>query len=412
VALARRFGGSVSAAGWRQIARTLAPELAALLALILVLGGGGRGGFAQTPGQEAAWRALGPAEEPVERILTPTSGALLVQTTGDERRLYRSDDGGLTWRAIERPTDTTVVAISPTSHDLLYAAGSGGVFRSEDGGGDWQQVSDRGGTWIALEISPADAGILYGVAVVSPPADYGTNRDLEFRASRDAGATWETVRTQHERILSGTQPCGYAVPLLRPDNLSTQRVLTIEGCTGRGDDPMAGMSPDEGRTVALFPDLKSPTWGANAAVGGTGVKPERWYISLFSHGIAYGNRRQSRIMRTDDGGASWATVFEADEWPSTVPRKPIDFSRTLTYDPQRPDDVYTAFQHFEPDPASSSAPSREAGGIVRVSYDAGATWSDLGGGDLPSVTGLAVGVDGRYLFAGTSKGLYRLALSP
>jgi hypothetical protein len=45
-----------------------------------------------------------------------------------------------------------------------------------------------------------------------------------------------------------------------------------------------------------------------------------------------------------------------------------------------------------------------------MSRDAGATWSELGARALPKVTGLAVGIDGRYLFARTRSGVYRLAL--
>jgi hypothetical protein len=370
------------------------------------------GAVGQTHAQEsAAWQAMGPAGKQLDRLYTPTSGALLA--SGPDG-LIRSDDGGLTWSTIERPADTKVVTVSPTDHQLLYAAGPGGVFRSEDGGDGWQQVVVQGDEWVVLEISPVDPALLYGVAIVRTPVGIDTNRAVEFRVSRDAGATWEVVRTQNERVVSGSQPCFYTVNRLQPHGVSTARVLTIEGCTGRGQDPLAGLSPDDGRTVALFPELRNPTWGANAAVGGTGVKPERWYVSLFGHGIPNGNSRRSKIMRTDDDGTSWTTVLDAAEWPSTtVPKVPIDFSTTLTYDPRRPDDVYAAFQKYEPDPASasSSAPSKAAGVVVRMSRDAGATWADLGGGDLPIPTSLAVGVDGRYLFAATAQGVYRAALS-
>jgi hypothetical protein len=46
-----------------------------------------------------------------------------------------------------------------------------------------------------------------------------------------------------------------------------------------------------------------------------------------------------------------------------------------------------------------------------MSRDGGATWTELGARDLPKVHALTVGVDGRYLFAGTGRGVYRLALT-
>ena len=52
---------------------------------------------AQAPG---AWEALGPAEEAVDRLFTPTSGALLAR---GKEALLRSDDGGVSWRTIALP---------------------------------------------------------------------------------------------------------------------------------------------------------------------------------------------------------------------------------------------------------------------------------------------------------------------
>src|SRR4051812_2548987 len=84
--------------------------------------------------EQVAWEALGPTEEQVTRLFTSASGALLARTKSD---LWRSNDGGLTWAAVPLPAETDLVTVSPTSHDVLYAAGAGGVFRSEHGGSGW-----------------------------------------------------------------------------------------------------------------------------------------------------------------------------------------------------------------------------------------------------------------------------------
>jgi hypothetical protein len=396
----RREGTMVRASG--VIHRWLAPGVALLMAVGLVLGAVG-----QTEADETAgWEALGPEGLPIDRLYTPTSGALFARAL---QGLFRSDDGGLTWRTVPRPADTNVVTVSPMDHQRLYAAGKGGVYSSEDGGESWQRVSEQGAQWMLLEVSPADAATLYGVALLSPPAENGANLWHEFRVSHDGGATWETVRTQRERMVPGTHPCGYTVKQLQPHSVSTVRVLTIEGCTGRGMDPLAGMSPDEGRTVTLFPDLKPESWAANAAAGGGGANPDRWYVSLFKPGIPYNRIRHSRVMRTDDG-VTWITVYEDHGGsPDRNTAKPVDFVSELAYNPQRPDDVYAVVVHYEPDPRPFYEHTY-AGFTVRMSRDGGSTWTDLGAPDGPSVSGLAVGVDGRYLFAATSKGVYRIAL--
>ena len=168
------------------IAWGLAPGLALLLTIGLLFGQ-----IAQTDAQEPArWEALGPEGRAVDRLFTPASGALLV---GAQNALLRSDDGGVTWRTIAPPPDTDVVTVSPVDHQLLYAAGEGGVFRSEDGGDTWQRVSELGGQWTILEVSPPDPTTLYGVAITIPPAEYGPNRWHELRVSRDGGVTWSEL---------------------------------------------------------------------------------------------------------------------------------------------------------------------------------------------------------------------------
>lgn len=363
------------------------------------------------------WEAIGPAETRIERLFTPTSGALLAANNGpfgvvDQRLLYRSDDAGTNWRAIPYPEDASVLAVSPTDHLLLYAAGGAGVFRSGDGGEAWVRVSGPvDGIWIVLEVSPADPSILYGVVLTSPPAAYGRNRWHEFRVSHDGGATWEVVRIVREQILAGTRPCGYGVAALIPHAVSAVGVLTVEGCNDRGMNAAAMMSPDEGRTIASFPPLGGPLyWAASAAIGGQGTGPDRWWVSVYRPGIEYTRIRHSKLMRTDDGGASWITLFEENMGePYKGTAQPVDFVRRLAYNPGRPDEVFAEFEHYEPN-GDRSREMRPTGYAIRMSLDAGATWTDLGAQGLPPRYALAVGADGRYLFAATVKGVYRLAL--
>jgi len=47
---------------------------------------------------------------------------------------------------------------------------------------------------------------------------------------------------------------------------------------------------------------------------------------------------------------------------------------------------------------------------VRVSTDAGATWSDLGTLPVGEVHDLALGIDGANLYVGTDQGVWRLGL--
>ena len=284
------------------------------------------------------------------------------------------------------------------------------MHKSEDGGAIWQRISDQAGDWSQLAVSPADPNVLYGDAATESVSSGVTTIRRERRVSHDGGVTWEVTHTAEERRVSGSYPCGHAVREFQPHSTNGARLMTIEGCSVRGD-PVARMSYDEGRTSTVFPEVNMLNWSSNGLVGGRGANPGRWYVALFRSNILYSRVFHSKLLRTDDDGASWTTVFEEDSGePYSKERKAVDFVAKVAYDPKRPDDVFAVFERYEP----SSDRYKETEPVsytVRMSRDGGATWSELGARDLPKVNDLAVGIDGRYLFAATRHGVYRLALT-
>jgi photosystem II stability/assembly factor-like uncharacterized protein len=127
---------------------------------------------------------------------------------GGERGLYRTTDGGKTWKAVipgTENTGATDVVIDPNNPDIMFAAtwqrrrhfytliGGGpesAVYRSVDGGVTWTRVrsglpsGDLGR--IGLAISPADSNVVYATVEAA-----GTTGGI-FRSS-DRGATWERM---------------------------------------------------------------------------------------------------------------------------------------------------------------------------------------------------------------------------
>ncbi len=125
---------------------------------------------------------------------------------GGERGLYKTTDGGRTWKAVipgTENTGATDVVIDPTNPDIMYAATwqrrrhfhtlinggpESGIYKSVDGGNTWTRL--RGGLpagdlgRIGLAISPADSNVIYANVEAS-----GTQSAI-FR-SGDRGATWE-----------------------------------------------------------------------------------------------------------------------------------------------------------------------------------------------------------------------------
>ncbi len=127
---------------------------------------------------------------------------------GGERGLYKTTDGGRTWKAVipgTEHTGATDVVIDPKNPDIMYAATwqrrrhfytliNGGpetaLYKSTDGGNTWARTrsglppGDLGR--IGLSISPADTDVVYASVEAS-----GTQSGI-FRSS-DRGATWQRM---------------------------------------------------------------------------------------------------------------------------------------------------------------------------------------------------------------------------
>lgn len=125
---------------------------------------------------------------------------------GGERGLYKTIDGGKTWKRVLEIGEYTGVSdmeMDPRNPDVLYAAAhqrerrvyskiNGGpesaIYKSEDAGATWKKLKKglpRGDVGrIGLALSPANPDIIY--AVIELPGSKGG-----FYKSNDKGESWE-----------------------------------------------------------------------------------------------------------------------------------------------------------------------------------------------------------------------------
>lgn len=143
-------------------------------------------------------------------------------TKGGERGLFKTTDGGKTWKQVLKPEDewtgVTSLLIDPRNPDKLYAAtwsrqrtvaayvGTGpgaGIHTSDDGGETWTELKSglpKGNMGkIGLAISPMKPDVLYATIETD-------NRKGGFYRSENRGADWKKLS---DEVGGGTGPHYY-----------------------------------------------------------------------------------------------------------------------------------------------------------------------------------------------------------
>ena len=129
--------------------------------------------------------------------IAPSDPNILYAGTGEQQNrqstswgngVYRSDDAGATWRhlGLEETHHTGRVRVHPTDPDIVYVAALGnlwrsttdrGVYRSRDGGRNWDRVlyvDDHTGA-IDLVIDPSNPDVLYAAMYQRQRRTWGFN---------------------------------------------------------------------------------------------------------------------------------------------------------------------------------------------------------------------------------------------
>jgi photosystem II stability/assembly factor-like uncharacterized protein len=145
------------------------------------------GGLFKTGDGGATWRAAIPGAITSIAADPKLSGVVYAAIAANlsNSQIRKSIDGGVTWATVF-PTTAAVfnITIDPGNSDILYVPTIGhGSFKSTDGGQRWSPMPalTPASIW-TLALDPANSQVLYA----------GTNEDGIWK-STDAGDTWQPV---------------------------------------------------------------------------------------------------------------------------------------------------------------------------------------------------------------------------
>jgi photosystem II stability/assembly factor-like uncharacterized protein len=306
--------------------------------------------------------------------------------------VYRTVDGGATWGATCRATDTSPCGrptVAPGDPRLVLLSGLAGVVRSEDGGMTWTRVG------VGLLPGVDEGGIESVVVSATEPAIVIASGTAGLFRSADGGVTWS-------RWDGGIAPSEYS----RPDPVAVDPALPAHAwrihetsffsSTDGGASWIEGSGPDPSGTAAYA------ALGADGAVAlvatdsgivrragdGWRLVSQTTPITGFAAdggrpGRTYASTYGSGVLASDDGGETWAG------WSRGLP-KTIHWSVGVI-----------------PGPDGRVVLASDAGVLTRAA--AATTWRRLGAG-LPDAAARAVIAlgDGGVVAGLEGRGAWRL----
>ena len=358
----------------------------------------------------AIFAHLGPGDDYVfdHIVFDPTNPATLYAAAwglfnDDDGGVFRSDDGGRTWRELMGAHGKSIraLAMAPSDHNTLVIGALDGVFRSRDGGANWERVSPE--NHLAIE-NHSSLRNFVSVAIdpQNPDVIYAGTRHLPWKTS-DGGAHWHNLK---EGILDDSDVFSIIVDPKVPSRVYASACSGIYKSDNGAETfhRVQGLPHSAIRTRVLRQDPQRPLIVYAGTTGG--------------------------LWKTADGGNKWSLVSSPDVIVNDVLIDPRDPNRVLVATDLRGVLVSKdGFAHYASSNRGFShrvvgavivdrkdpnrlyvgvANDKEQGGLF-LSDDVGKSWRQssrgLAGRDILSLQQAENGA----LFAGTNHGIFQLA---
>jgi photosystem II stability/assembly factor-like uncharacterized protein len=290
------------------------------------------------------WRLVGPFRGGWSTMAegVPAQPSVFYFGTADGG-LWKSVDAGLSWKPLFQDAPSISIgalAVAPSNPDVLYI-GTGqpemrydivdgnGVYRSDDGGQTWRSLGLQDTRHIGrIWVDPRNADV---VTVAALGHIFGPNEERGVFRSEDGGKHWTKVLY----VDADAGAVDLAADPAKPDVIfaATWQIRELPWLSYYLPDqgPGSGIwkSVDGGKTWARVTGNGLPT-GELGRVGlavAPGTNAQRVYAI-----VGAAADKDSGLYRSDDGGAHWQAMGGADLASSYFDR--------VTVDPKDPDVVY------------------------------------------------------------------------
>ena len=259
--------------------------------------------------------------------------------------VWKTTDYGLTWRPIfdDQPTGSIGdLAVAPSDPSVIYVcSGEGlqrpdlstgdGIYRSTDGGKTWRNVGLRDAQQIgSVIIDPKDPNRVFVAALGHP---YGPNEERGVYRSTDGGATWKRVLYKDENTGAIQVAFDPANSQIVYADLWAGRQGPWENGAWQGPESGLFKSTDGGNTWRKL-TAGLPTF--EQGLGRIGFDISRNNPNIL-YATVDANPQQGGVYRSDDAGESWRKISgDARLWG-----RGSDFAEIKIH-PKNPETVFIA----------------------------------------------------------------------
>lgn len=335
------------------------------------------------------WTPIGPFGGQMLSVAADPQRAGVVYA-GTWGGIFKSTDGGATWRRTARGLGQAVVhslAVAPSNSRVIYAGTSRGVFVSRDEAETWQATQLTSDEILAVAVDPRDPRRVW----------VGTSGNVAW--SRDGGATWSFAEETDEGPI-------LRVPEIAIDPVHPDTVYALSRPLEDQDVLKAIKTTDGGATWTQGEGLDAESYSYDSLQ--LAVDPTAPNVVYAALGLS---TEEGVTYRSTDGGATWHRTLGT--FPVTVDRKGVAYAGRM-----RSTDHGETWQDIgaPPRPVEYAANTATATGTgilwaatersgVYRSTDGGTTWQPSSQG-LHAVGVLAVAVDPalpRAIYAATNE---------